>query len=118
MLCIDIASMLNCSEENLQETRNNENDGIEKKIQNSSNSLETIDKSLEKMNNKESLTNEKENIVNEQNTLLEKLGASSKEKITGSLIVHYFYSAKRPLTFVIATFLLAQVLASNDFLFP
>lgn len=55
-----------------------------------------------------------QNDSKEEIGLLKELEASSKKKVKGSLLLHYFNSAKRPYTlvFIIASFLLAQALAS------
>lgn len=110
---IDIASILNKSEENLEET-NNEGDGMQKNAQNSSNSLKSIGKSIEEKNNEKNLTKDKDDVADEQNVLLKELEASSKGKVKGSLILNYLNSAKRPfsLVFIVIAFLLAQTLAS------
>lgn len=110
---IDIASLLNKSEENLQEVTN-EDDGMSKNAQNSSNSLKSMGKSIEQKNNEKNLTKDKEDVAGEQDVLLKELEASSKGKVKGSLILNYFNSAKRPFTlaFIVVAFLLAQTLAS------
>lgn len=110
---IDIASILNKSEENLQGT-DTEIDGVNKNNENSSTSLKSMGKSIEEKNNEKNLSNEKENLADEQNALLNQLEASSKGKVKGSLIINYFKSARKPLTmvFIVVTFLLAQTLAS------
>lgn len=110
---IDIASILNKSEENLQ-MENAESDGTRKSTQNSSHSLKSIEKSVEEMNSKNNLFKDKENAPNEQNVLLKELEASSKGKVKGSLLLNYLNSAKRPfaLMFIVVTFTLAQTFAS------
>lgn len=53
-------------------------------------------------------------IVKEEGGLLKELEASSKGKVKGSLLMKYFKFANRPfaLTFLFASFLLAQIFAS------
>lgn len=54
------------------------------------------------------------NSSREEIGLLRELESSSKGKVKGSLLMHYFNSANRPCTliFIITTFLLAQIFAS------
>lgn len=51
----------------------------------------------------------------EENEPLQQLEETSAGKVEGSLLINYFLSARRPflLTFIIVSFLLAQVLASS-----
>lgn len=111
---IDIASMLNRSEENLQGA-NSEVAGRRKGSQNSSSSLKSIEKTIEELNNEKNLTKGNgDDLANEENVLLKELEASSKGKVKGSLSLNYLKSANRPFTlvFIVAAFLLAQTLAS------
>lgn len=104
---IDIASILNKNEENLEET-NNEDDGIRKNAQNSSNSLKSIGKSTEEKNK------DKDDDADEENVLLKEIEASSKGKVKGSLVMNYFKSAHRSCTLIVlvAAFVVSQGLAS------
>lgn len=110
---IDIASILNRSEENLHD-ENNDDSGYKKNSQNSSSSLKSMDKTSEMINNEKNLSKDNGNVANEQNVLLNELEATSKGKVKGSLIMNYLNSAKRPfsLIFIVITFLMAQTLAS------
>lgn len=113
---MDIASILNKSEENCDEEKN-EDDGIIPR-KNTNSSIKTIEMGSGNLNSEtvQSKDTESDPIATSQLLKeLKELEASSRGKVKGPLLLNYFKSAKRPFTLAlfISTFLLAQFLASS-----
>lgn len=80
----------------------------------STSSLKKLANSRTSLNSEKSLYNETYSDPEEEKELLRELEASSKGKVKGSVYLHYFKSAKRPLILAIlfVSVLLSQALAS------
>lgn len=101
---IDLTTLLNKNEDaNKEETNKCDDLAIEK----------TLVTSVP-VNNETNASGEKQNESKEEIQPLKNLESSSRGQIKGSLLWNYFKAAKKPFTlaFLLASFILAQVLAS------